>query len=441
MEQFFPQLFGATTLLVTLGSFLLILVLARLKVPLAAAMAAGAVAIGLLLASSPADILRAAKATLKDPTTIGLLVITFIQLSLSETLTAAGKLGEMVESVRVVLRRPAITMAAMPAIIGLLPMPGGAIFSAPMVQTAAGGRLENPGTMSAINYWFRHIWEHWWPMYPGVILAMTLTGSDFATFATFQSPMGLMMVVSGLVIFIGTHGDLHRGGPRPPPGAWLRMLKATAPIWLILIVWIPLALFIEYVLVRRLNVSLDKTFAKFAPLSLGLLASLFWSVRTGGLGWRGLGKTLTRTSIYKMVLLVLCVMFFQQMIKATQAAPKIGQELAAMNCPVIAVVAILPFIAGLVMGLAVGFVGASFPIILPLSAGLAGGHSLIPYVALAYAFGHLGQMMSPVHVCHVVSNQFFKTSYGPVYRKILPPALLTAAMTTGYFLLLRYCLH
>jgi len=86
----------------------------------------------------------------------------------------------------------------------------------------------------------------------------------------------------------------------------------------------------------------------------------------------------------------------------------------------------------------VGFVGTSFPIVVALVAGLPGDVWLPPYVALAYAFGHLGQMLSPLHVCHVVSNRYFKAGFGPVYRRMLPSAGLMAAFAVAYFLLLRW---
>ena len=43
-------------------------------------------------------------------------------------------------------------------------MPAGALFSAPFVAAVdEGGELESSHKV-AINYWFRHIWEDWWPL-------------------------------------------------------------------------------------------------------------------------------------------------------------------------------------------------------------------------------------------------------------------------------------
>jgi hypothetical protein len=63
------------------------------------------------------------------------------------------------------------------------------------------------------------------------------------------------------------------------------------------------------------------------------------------------------------------------------------------------------------------------------------------FMALAYAAGHLGQMLSPIHLCYVVSNRYFKTSFGPVYRRIAGSAALTAALTAAYYALLRLALQ
>ena len=91
----------------------------------------------------------------------------------------------------------------------------------------------------------------------------------------------------------------------------------------------------------------------------------------------------------------------------------------------------------LLVGLAVGFVGASFPIVLAMVEQMPDHGSIRPYIALAYAFGHLGQMISPLHLCQVVSNEYFGAESRAVYRRLLVPAVLTGAVAIGYFWLLK----
>ena len=138
-----------------------------------------------------------------------------------------------------------------------------------------------------------------------------------------------------------------------------------------------------------------------------------------------------------MAAVVLSVMTFKYMLDSVHAAEQMAAELARLHVPILLIVAVLPFIAGMVTGLAVGFVGTSFPIVLASVRALPDTGSILPYAMLAYAFGHLGQMCSPLHVCHVVSNQYFKTGFGPVYRRILPSVVVCALFAFAYFFLLR----
>ena len=80
-------------------------------------------------------------------------------------------------------RGRAWAMMAIPAVLGTIPMPGGALFSAPFIQQVAGDSMSGrdagiPAWKMAVNYWFRHVIEYWWPLYPGVIVATRIFGLD-----------------------------------------------------------------------------------------------------------------------------------------------------------------------------------------------------------------------------------------------------------------------
>ena len=416
----------------TLGAFALILVLARLKVPLALAVVAGTVGVGMSLRF--ADVLaaggewswpaagRALGETLRagawgsvEPRTLALVVVTVLLVGLSRVMQAAGQMKEIVRLARMLLRRPAVAMMALPALIGLLPMPGGALFSAPMVQAAAGESGSKASMLSAVNYWFRHIWEYWWPLYPGVMLAMELTKSQLWTFIPLHLPMTLFMFVSGLWIFRGSHPNLHAMAERAPAGTGRQLGRVTSSIWVILLVWGAVTALVRATPAGWIAPKYLAVMQKYVPLTCGLLVSLAWTVRLNRLPRGQMRQVFTHLSLYQLGILVLSVMVFRSVLEDVDAPARIGAELKAAGIPVVLVVAALPFIAGAVTGLAVGFVGASFPIVLGLVASPEYGH-LRPYVALAYAFGHLGQMMSPMHLCQVVSNRYFKTGFAPVYR-------------------------
>jgi integral membrane protein (TIGR00529 family) len=424
-------------LLYTLGVFALILILARLKLPLALSIAVGAFIIGFLFGLDGGQVVLTAFTGAVQPQTIGLVVVTMLILSLSAIMQVAGQFTEIVSLAKLLVRRPAVAMAALPALIGLLPMPGGALFSAPMVETAAADSKVSGSILSAINYWFRHIWEHWWPLYPGVMLAMTLTGLPYARFAAFQIPMGIFMLLTGLLLFRKTHPDLHIKSSAPPAGTKRRFLLATFPIWIVMLVWGPVKYLISLLILPLLPQGLESVVEKYLPLVIALITSIVCIVVSKKLNLSTVAKSLNRKSNYTIACLVISVMVFQYMLSRVGAAVQIADELIQLKVPVVLVVATLPFIAGMVTGLAIGFVGTSFPIVLALVAALPDHGSMYPYVALAYGFGHMGQMVSPLHLCHVVSNEYFKTGFNDVYRRLIPVIALDAVLVAAYFTVLK----
>jgi len=421
-----------------LSGFALILILTRLRVPISAAVIAGAVAVSLLFGQAPAATGRTLIEGFFRLDMLLLAIIIIVVIVLTQVMRETGRLQEIVASLRLLLRRPAVSMAAVPAMIGMLPMPGGALFSAPLVASAAAGADVEGSRLSAINYWFRHVWEFWWPLYPGVILAMTLArreaGVNDLTFLRFQLPLSIPMIFAGMLIFIGSHSDLHVSAPPAPAGTKRRLLRATAPIWLIILIYAA-----GQAMISGLKewTGLDLSVEPWgkAPITLGLAVSLIWTIATSHLPGGKIAKIFTAGSIYKMVLIVMMVMVYKNAVEAVDAGRLMGEELAALHVPTAVVVAVLPLIAGIVLGVAVGFVGASFPIILPL---VAARPDVSAYIALAYAFGHIGQMLSPIHICYIVSNDYFKTTNRAVYLRILPAAAATMTGAVGYFLLLRW---
>ena len=425
-----------SALATTLAAFTFILVLVRLRVPLAAAIVVGSVTLGLALGLDAAALAGACVRGAVAPLSVGVIITVVLLLAISEAMRESGQTAGIVTGARALLRRPAVAMAALPALIGLLPMPGGALFSAPMVASAAGnGRAEGP-FLSAVNYWFRHVWEYWWPLYPGVILAASLTHLEPAAFALQQAPLTVFMAAAGIVLFRGSHPELHRKAGPPEPGTARRLLRATSTIWVILVLWLAVRTLVAAAAPALPESPSTDTVQRFLPIALALLGSLSWTVFLGRLAPRTVLRILTRPSMLSMVALVVAVMVFQSVLTAADAAPRIAAEMRAHHLPVLAVVVLLPAIAGVITGVAFGFVGTSFPIVLPLLAATPGTGGLRPWIVLAYACGHFGMMLSPVHLCYVVSNRYFGTPFGPVYRHIAPAAGLTLAAAGGYVALL-----
>ena len=81
------------------------------------------------------------------------------------------------------------------------------------------------------------------------------------------------------------------------------------------------------------------------------------------------------------------------------------------------VVAALPFISGLVIGFALEFVGSSYPLIIILLYWQIQGIEMLAYLLLPMAsvIWEWWIMMGPVHLCLLVSNDYFHADLAGTY--------------------------
>jgi len=115
--------------------FTLVLLAIKRKWSLGSALLGGALLLGLAFAMAPGALLLAAGGALLHPKTLSLAAVVALILVFSHTLEKAGQMQRLLDGFRGLIRRPRINLVVFPALIGLLPMPGGAIFSAPMVKS------------------------------------------------------------------------------------------------------------------------------------------------------------------------------------------------------------------------------------------------------------------------------------------------------------------
>jgi len=129
---------------------------------------------------------------------------------------------------------------------------------------------------------------------------------------------------------------------------------------------------------------------------------------------------------------VIGIMIFQEVLRTSGALAGISSFFVASHLPVLLVLTLIPFIAGLMTGLTVGYVGITFPLLLPMMGGDAPSAGL---VALAFASGFCGVMLSPVHLCYVLTCEYFQADIARVYHRLwIPSALVLAAAAIPLYL-------
>lgn len=401
-----------TDLLKTLAVLSLIFFLLRRRVFIGTVMAAGSLVLALLYVTPPALFLKGVYLALFSPRALEMTSMLICTMIMENIMRQTGTMRKMVTSVAGIFPDRRFVMAAMPATIGLLPSVGGAVFSAPMVAEAAEGMAIQGEQKAFINYWYRHIWEYVSPLYPGIILVSGMTGRSFRDLALAHAPYAVAVVLVGVFFcFRGVQsgGDVSRG--EAPLRAAMTFGLAISPIMLALVL----------VVVVGVNPGL--------ALGGAVLVLLLWHRYTPA----RIALTLRESVSFKAVFLVAGVLLFQETLEATGALHGVSDFLAGSGLPMLPLIMAIPFLAGMMTGLTVAFVGITFPFLLPLmSEGGAVGPGLL---ALAFGSGFCGVMLSPLHLCLILSGEYFNADFGTVFRRLpFPSALVLASGFITWYL-------
>ncbi len=409
----------------------------RRKISLGNAFFCGSVALGFLFAMNPAQVAYSVFHSFTHAKTLSLAVIVSLILVLSHSLEAVGQMERLLSSFQGLVRTPRLNLVIFPSLIGLLPMPGGAIFSAPMVKALGRAFRFTGDQLSYINYWFRHIWEYWWPLYPGVLLTTTLAGLDLWVFVLALFPMTVVAVAAGYLPLSFTAKAAagasapSGGGPspaRPPLGPFVRQL---APIGLVIFGGLGLGFALSATLPPKISI------AKELGLIGALAASILWVWHSGGLSAGERLRILKRRQLWDMFYMVGSILVFKGILEDAHAVEAVSRELLAMKIPLLPLTVILPFLVGMVAGITIAFVGTTFPILISLIHGFGETQGLLGYMMLALVSGFVGVLLSPLHLCLLLSNEYFGTSLIKVLRLVARPCAVLLASSTAYFFLLH----
>jgi len=418
-------LLSAPAIIKVLASLALILLVSRLTRSVSLAILAGSVVLAFWAGHNALGFLRISWERLSGLDNILLLVVILMVIWLSDQMSQTGVLNSLVESFQSGVSNRA-SLALLPALVGLLPMPGGALFSAPLVdQCDKDGNLDSLLKVR-INYWFRHIWEYWWPLYAGVLLAVDLAGIQLWHLIAAGVPVTLISAFGGWLFLL-------RKVPRKERDGRTRFdVSSLVPVMLVIVVYAALAILVPAV----------REVSTFLPIAVGIIVAIIYLQLQRPLPWKVWAKILFSRKTAGLVVLVAIIRIYGAFLEAPlpdgqYIVEQMRVELEQSGVPILPLVMIIPFIAGLTTGIALGMVGASFPIIIQLAGTDPTTAALVSTAILGYAAGHVGQLVSPVHVCLLVTNKYFSTSILQSLRGLWGPCLFVLA---GGFIMSRIVL-
>jgi integral membrane protein (TIGR00529 family) len=412
----------------------IILALYRWSKNLILALLAGITVISLWSGHDAVNILRISWLRFSSLDNLLLMAIILQVIWLSTQMKQTGVMQDLVNSVSARLSKRH-SLAVLPALIGLLPMPGGALFSAPMVKDTDTDNQVSALNKTKINYWFRHIWEYWWPLYPGVLLALSITKLEIWQFMLLQLPLSLFSVVGGYFFLLKPLKALSQKHSLLRHQAVERFGMIVAPITIVIGI---------YFLIRLVLPAVSGI-SEYLPMIIAILGAQIFLQLARPLPGKKLLKIIISPNSYKLALIVALIRIYGAFIEARLSdgillTEHVRQELLLLHIPILAVIMLIPFICGLTTGIAVGFVGASFPVVINLLGAGVSLPLLLSYTVVAYAFGYIGMMLSPLHVCHLVTNEYFKTNLARSIFQLTGPSAVVLAGSLCLFVLIQLVL-
>jgi integral membrane protein (TIGR00529 family) len=374
--------------------------------------------IGLAFAHPPQEIVRDALLTTIDPLTLRLTLIVALIMVMGELLREAASLEKMVESLRTLNPNGKIVIAVLPALIGLLPMVGGAMFSAPMVEEV-GSRLDvGKARKTFINYWFRHVWEPVFPLYPSLMVGAALLDLTPTQLIKATWPMTIAAILGG--VLLGLLGLPQQKNVNLASASSLSSLRTLATsIW-------PIVLVITLSLILPLDERLTLILSLLVTITLIMMINRFPP--------RRLIAILRGRIPWKTISVIFGALIFRRVLENSGAVIAVSEGLTKLHISLTVLAFVVPGIAGLLTGLMAAGYSIGFPIIVPLLV-VDGGDIPLEWAAWLTAGGYLGTMCSPVHLCLALTRAYFQAEWGAVYKRLIPAALLVAATAGAVFLL------
>ncbi len=340
-------------------------------------------------------------------------------------IAAAGRLGGR--------HGRAVSLILIPLTIGLVPMPGGALFSAPLVGKAVASRDVPAAWKVAVNYWFRHVLEYWWPLYPVIIISLSIFSLPVWKFMLLQVTFTFVSIGAGWFFLVRPHlPQLLDGEPPSTSGSTGRLPVVLTPLLLIVVctMLLPIPTTHQW---PGLSPSVHKLLGMFTGLVLGII---FIASFNGDRRDLHLFHHLISRKTANILLVLAGAMIFQAMLRSSGLLPAAGRELSSLVIPVELIIAFLPFLAGLVTGVAIGFGATSFPLVIGLATP-ATGLSEAAVLILAFTMGYAGMMLSPIHLCYILTRRYFTVKPLAAYRYLVPCVITVMAYGLLFHMLVR----
>jgi len=360
--------------------------------------------------------------TVSSSIAIDLMVITFLIATLVNLYSLTGFLKSLSQELIRAIRKPKLILMFVPAVLGLLPVAGGALMSAPIVDGVGNYlRLERRVKLF-INVWFRHVIFLVYPLSTVLITTAALAGVSIWSLITVEVPVLVAMVVSGYIVgFRGVRGEVKLKLESPNLNL---LLRTFSPILTAIIIAVTLRSYIDGVLpipLTRLS------------MVLGLTIAIILIMKISGIGLKGLTKAMASRNTAELTIAAFSAILLRNMFIASGGPNVLSLVIKPHSTfEVVLLLTLVPTLLSLATGSSMTGNVVSLSIFKSLlDVGLR-------ETMLIYSSAMLGYLASPAHLCYVYSAQYLNTPMSNSYKDMLLATIPTLAVAVITYLLWPY---
>lgn len=339
--------------------------------------------------------------TTVNPLTLSLVFATFGIMLLSQLYKETKVINVLSESLSRIFNNSKLIVSMLPAIIGLLPVAGGALMSAPLVEAETDKLGLGAVKKTYVNVWFRHTIFPVYPISQVLILTATLTELTVISIIVRQVPVVISMIVIGYLIGLWkTSKERKREKSEVSLGSNLKSFAITFSPILATIVAV-VALGFDVAIAAFMGVAV---FLIIAKPNFKVFKKLFGNWAVYGIPFAAYGAFLLRN-----------------VVEAIGISEVFGELVANGSVNNALLLVIIPAVLAFFIGSPFGAVAISYSIL----AGII--NFATKSAALLYISSYLGYVIAPTHLCLVLTADYFKCPLSKLYKYLIPSLAVSLA--------------
>ena len=345
-----------------------------------------------------------------EKTTLDLLILVFLISLIICLMEESGNQKQIFLVLDELIQNSSLLLFFAPFFMGFMSVPGGALVSAPMIEEIDRNQgLElSSAQKTAMNIIAREIFHPIYPLYQTLIICASLTGISIKIIICYELPV---VLISSMVAFfhifyrIGKNTSkkkINKVNNRRKESV-LKLLRAIYP--LVVIVLLPFIFPISYIFSTIFGIIIFLLIEKYN------LIKIYKSI------------VISFNKSKKILFAIIGIIIFRCAVMELTVLSEMPKFLNERNIPVFFILLVIPFLITLILGMGSAAIGLSLAIILPI---IEPNYSPAS-IAVIFTATFCGYLISPMHLCLVLTREYFDAKLMEVYYFMLP-VVATAIM-------------